>query len=233
MLKILFRQLFSNDVQLTPYLFLARTLIWLPALIILWYLLAPWLLRPALELAQLLFPLGLPNLVESIEIQNYHLKINTYLGANTAAELPVGSAKFYQDYFLNKHSYPFLLSLYANGLIYTYGLPITAALSLASNNTFFKKISSFLLIFLVISLIQLWGLYFYTLRTLITHLSPELTEQANELWTLLRQASIKEFIMISYRLGLLLLPTAVPILVWIQLNKALVFQLTHSHSLNK
>lgn len=225
MLKALHTKLFSQSI-LSPRLFLLRILFWLPLLLSAWYLLAPWLIRPALELAKLLIPLGLPYLIESIDIHKHHLLINTYLGANTQAELPPGFARFTTSFFTSGQHYPFLLIIPLDSLKYAYGLPILTALILASPSSISKKLMTFSLGFFLVSLIVVWGLYFNTANFLALDFKLT-TEQAKALWPLLNENWIQALIALGYRLGFLILPAVLPIALWAQLNPAILHQLIH------
>lgn len=229
MVKTLFTKLFLTS-SLKPHLFLLRALLWLPFLLITWYLLAPWLCWPALKLAQWLLPLGLPNLIESTLIQDHYLMINTYLGTNTSAELPRGFARFSNDFMTSTNLFPFLLTVPIDSLKYAYGWPILVALTLATPSTWQKKSKTIGLGFLLVCVIQVWGVYFSTANFFITVLRPELASQAKALWPLLNESYMQSFFALGYRLGFLILPVGLPILLWAQQNASFVQQLIHGNA---
>ncbi len=226
MLSAFFKQFFLYP-SLSPRLFFMRTLFWLPLLLIAWYLGSSWLLRPTLELTKLLFPLGLPNLIESIDIQQHYLLINTYLGADSSAELPQGFARFTDNFFATGQHYPFLLTLPLDSLKYAYGLPVLIALTLASPTKVSHKLITCFLGFGLVSLIVVWGLYFNTANLLALDLKPELTTQTKALWPPLNESFIQAFIALAYRIGFLIFPVVLPILLWAQQHSDLVQQLIH------
>ena len=214
--------------SLNPRMFLLRTLLWLPLLFLTWYLLSSWLIRPALELAKFLLPLGLPHLIENITIEQHYLFINTYLGADSRTELPQGFARFASSFFTTGQHYPFLFTFPLDSLKYAYGLPILTALVLASPITAKHKLVTFCLGFLLVSLIVVWGLYFNTANLLALNLKPELTTQAKVLWPLLNESYMQTLIAFGYRIGFLIFPVVLPIMLWAQLNPQIIHQLIHS-----
>ncbi|WP_298610574.1 exosortase H-associated membrane protein [uncultured Thiothrix sp.] len=226
MFKACYTTLFKQ-ATLSPRLFVLRTLFWLPLLFIIWYLLSSWLIHPALELAKLLIPLGLPNLIESLAIQQHYLIINTYLGAEIQAELPQGFARFTANFFTNGQHYPFLLSIPLDSLKYAYGLPVLTALVLATPTSIRKKLLSFGLGFVLVSLIVVWGLYFNTANFLALDFKTTFTDQAKTLWPLLNETWMQACIALGYRLGFLIFPVVLPIALWAQLNPAILSQLIY------
>lgn len=226
MIKVLITQFFTTK-PLTPRLFLLSTLGWLPLLLVLWYLLSDWLSWPALKLAQLILPLALPNLIEATEIRHYYLIVHTYLGAETSAELPTGFARFATQFFAHGQHYPWLLNLPINSLKYTYGLPVLFALSLATPSQWKKRLQILALGFLLVSFIQVWGIFFETANRLVLDFSSTLTAQSKALWPILNNATIQAVIELGGRLGFLIFPVVLPILLWAQLNPACLRQLIH------
>ena len=213
--------------SLNPRLFLLRTLLWLPLLFLVWYLFSSWLIRPALELAKIFLPLGLPHLIENITIEQHYLFIHSYLGADSRAELPQGFARFTNNFFRTGQHYPFLLTLSLDSLKYAYGLPILTALVFASPSTTKHKLATFFLGFSLVSLIVVWGLYFNAANLLALDLKPALTAQSKALWPLLNENYMQTIIALGYRIGFLIFPVVLPIMLWAQLNPQILHQLIH------
>lgn len=222
----LLHQLLINS-NLSPRWFLIRTLVYLPILLILGYLLSAWLVRPALELAQWLLPLGLPHLIEAADIQQHYLMLHTYLGAHSSAELPQGFARFSANFFVTGQHYPFLLTLPLDSLKYAYGLPVLSALVLASPGQASTKLMTLFLGWGLVSLIVVWGLYFNTANLLVLDFKPALTNQAKTLWPLFNEELVQAFIALAYRIGFLIFPAVLPILLWAQRNPLFLEQLIH------
>lgn len=226
MFKVFYTKIFRQSA-LSPHLFLLQVFLWLPFLLIIWYMLSTWLVRPALELAKLLLPLGLPHLIENIDIRDHYLFVHTYLGANTQAELPRGFTRFAPSFFTTGQHYPFLLSIPLDSLKYAYGLPVLTALVLASHTSPNKKLITFSLGFGLVSLIVVWGLYFNTANFLALDFKVGFTDQAKALWPLLNENWMQTLIALGYRLGFLIFPIVLPIALWAQLNPAILHQLIH------
>lgn len=226
MFKFFYTKIFRQSA-LSTRLFLLQAFLWLPFLLIIWYVFSTWLVRPALELAKLLLPLGLPYLIESIDIWDHCLFIHTYLGANTQAELPLGFTRFAHNFFTTGQHYPFLLSIPLDSLKYAYGLPVLTALVLASPTSSNKKLITFSLGFGLVNLIVVWGLYFNTANFLALDFKASFTDQAKVLWPLLNENWMQALIALGYRLGFLIFPVVLPIALWAQLNPAILHQLIH------
>lgn len=226
MIKAFIVPLFTTSV-LTPRVFLLRTVFWLPFLFVLWYLLSAWLSWPALTLAQLILPLALPNLLEATEIRHYYLMVHTYLGAETYAELPAGFARFAPQFFANGQHYPFLLTVPINSLVYAYGLPVLVALTLATPSQWKQRLQMVILGFLLVTVIQVWGVVFNTANLLVLDLTDALATQAKLLWPILNESAVQALIALGYRIGFLIFPVVLPILLWAQFNPVLLHQLIH------
>ncbi|MFZ1387719.1 MAG: exosortase H-associated membrane protein [Thiolinea sp.] len=226
MANTFFNKLFLAS-NVSPQLLLIRTLFWLPALLGLWYLLAPWLNRTALELGEILIPLALPNLVEDTSSQHSMLIVNTLLGANHSSEIPAGLWRFSSEFFTGSTSYPLLLTINVNSLVYSYGLPVLAALTLAAPSKVSAKLYTLGLGYLLVTCIIVWGLYFNTAILLAIRLDASFTGQAKTLWPLLNETYIQAFISLGYRFGLLIFPVVLPIMLWAQLNPKILHQLIH------
>lgn len=210
-----------------------RVLVYFPIVLVIGYLFSAWLVRPALELAKYLIPLGLPHLIETADIHQHYLMLHTYLGANSSAELPQGFARFSNHFFATGQYYPFLLTLPLDSLKYAYGLPVLSALILASPSQATAKLRTFFLGFGLVSLIVVWGLYFNTANLLAIDFKPALTTQAKTLWPLLNEEFVQNFIALAYRIGFLIFPTVLPILLWAQQNPQLLEQLIDGSQTNR
>jgi len=112
-------------------------------------------------------------------------------------------------------------------LIYSYGLPVLVALTLATPAKVLDKLSTLLLGYLLVTCIIIWGLYFNTASSLLVLTPNALTEQAKTLLPLLNEPYIQTFIAFGYRIGFLIFPVVLPIMLWAQLNPQLLQQLIH------
>lgn len=226
MANTFFNKIFVTP-NVSPQLLLVRTLFLLPALLGLWYLLAPWLNYPALRLSETLIPLGLPKLIENAISQHSTLIVNTLLGAQHSSELPAGSSRFSSGFFTGATPYPLLLTINVDSLVYSYGLPVMTALTLATPAKPLNKLCTLGLGYLLVTCIIIWGLYFNTASSLLVLTPTTLTEQAKTLWPLLNETYMQTFIALGYRIGFLIFPVVLPIMLWAQLNPKMLHQLIH------
>jgi hypothetical protein len=108
------------------------------------------------------------------------------------------------------------LGVVVNPLVYSYGLPLLFGLVMGSNGSWRRKLSTLLLGYVVISLVQVWGVTWETLKTLSFDFGPEVAAvvQAHGLSA--------TAIALCYQLGVLILPALAPVVVWVLSNRPLV-----------
>lgn len=175
--------------------FLGLTLLWLGPVFALWYMLGPILLMPVAWLANLVLPGLYPHAFEAVELQAYTFDIVTQFNYSPpGTQLPAGMVAQY------------VFSL--NGLKYGYGLPLLLALILASPTRIPHKLKHFALGFVIIVLVQLWGICFESMIGLIFKSDPSIAMQMNS------SALGRELFALGYQLGYLILPAVTPLIVW-------------------
>ncbi len=105
-------------------------------------------------------------------------------------------------------------------LKYSYSLPLTLALILASPIKPAKTLSCIIISILIFIMIQIWGVSFESLKTLYFQAPPEV---------LLRYSpSVLEtnVIALCYQLGYLMFPSVTPIIIWVLFYQEYILQLT-------
>ena len=104
-----------------------------------------------------------------------------------------------------------LLTVDVNPLVYTYGLALFLALMLATRARLWRLVAgaAILLPF------QGWGIGFDFLAQVGAKLGPDIAAQAGLLGS-------REFIALAYQLGNLLLPSLVPVMVWVALERRFI-----------
>ena len=175
--------------------FVGLTLLWMVPAFALWYAAGPVVLVPVAWLADMILPGLYPQAIEAVEWQVYALDIVTrfdYTPPDT--QLPAGMVGQY------------IISL--NGLKYGYGLPLLLALTLASPSRLRHKLSIFGLSFILITLVQVWGVSFEALITLIFKSEPAIAQQMGS------SALSRELLALGYQLGYLILPAVTPLIIW-------------------
>jgi len=168
--------------------FVLRCLAWLPAAFALWYLTAPVLLAPSVWLARGLCAVGFPDLVRAVTDSGATVTFITRISAGTTAARGV-------------------VTVDVNLLLYSFGLPMYAALTLASRNPHWKRL-------LAIGYVALlpfvtWGLVADFLKNLAITSDPAIASQTGfSGWQ-------REAIALAYQLGTLILPAVVPVVLWV------------------
>jgi hypothetical protein len=110
------------------------------------------------------------------------------------------------------------LGFIVNPLIFGYGLPLLFGLVMGSNASLLRKLMIMFLGYVVIALVQVWGVVLQSLKTLAFNFGAEAhaVTQAHGL--------SDTAIALGYQLGALILPALAPVIVWVLSNRALVEQ---------
>ena len=183
----------ANSRGLNPLArFVITVFLWLPVSFAVWYFTAPVLLWPAALTIRLIAKLGLSDLVRSIEANGGTLVFLTTLRPGQA----IGNA---------------FISVDVNLLIYSFGLPLFAALTLAAHEARWPRI---LAIGYAISLpFVVWGALAEFLRTAAIASGPQIAAQAGfAAWQ-------RELIAFAYQFGSLILPAVVPAVLFVVLHR--------------
>lgn len=216
--------------SLRPQTLLLRSLLLLPVLLVIWYSLAEVVTRPAIELSGWLLTRGFPNLIQSVGVNNFYMVSLTSLGADTQQALPTDWVVFSKDFFLTGQHHPFLLQIPVNALKYGYGLPLFIALTLAQPQGYRRTLGAIGSSFLVVTLIQTWGIYFDTLHFCLRITLPELAEQVKQQAPFLTIPLVREGVGFAYKIGFLILPIILPLALWAYYSNEFLKQLLSGSS---
>jgi hypothetical protein len=111
-----------------------------------------------------------------------------------------------------------MLGFVVNPLVYSYGLPLLFGLVMGSDVGWRRKIGIMLLGYVSITLVQVWGVVFESLKMMAFNFGSE-THQ------IVREAGISDTVVaLGYQMGTLILPALTPIFVWVLTNRRLVEQ---------
>lgn len=115
------------------------------------------------------------------------------------------------------------LGFIVNPLIFGFGLPLLFGLVMASSASILRKLVILLGGYVIVMLIQVWGVVWQSLKMLAFNFG----EEAHQV---VANAGIAdEVIALCYQLGVLILPPLVPIILWVLANWSLVEQFTGWH----
>jgi hypothetical protein len=115
------------------------------------------------------------------------------------------------------------LGFIVNPLIFGFGLPLLFGLVMASSASLLRKLVILLGGYVIVMLIQVWGVVWQSLKMLAFNFGGEAHQ-------VVANAGISdEVIALCYQLGVLILPPLVPIILWVLANWSLVEQFTGWH----
>jgi hypothetical protein len=177
--------------------FVLRTLAWLPPSFGAWYLLAPWHSGVAGGMGQLIIDAYKVGVLAKLDRSGPELVFVSTLQVLS----PGGQAG--------------VLAVEVNALIYTYGLALFLALTLAARAHW----RTLLIAPVVLLPFQGWGIAFDFLAQVGVKLGPAISAQAGLL------GARAEFIALGYQLGALVFPSVVPVVLWAFYNRAFIVAL--------
>jgi hypothetical protein len=186
--------------------FAFAALLWLPLAFVIWAWWAPlWTWMPIL-IAKWLLPGVWPTLFSSIEQHGFQMEAITHLvSMQTATDGHRGLAET-------------VLSL--NPMIYGYGLPLLAGLTMATPQSAGRRTWQLLLGLICIWLAQSFGIIAESLKLLALQSGPQGL-------SMVREAGLStELVALCYQFGYLILPPLVPAVLWILCNRPFIDILT-------
>lgn len=112
------------------------------------------------------------------------------------------------------------LGFIVNPLVYGFGLPLLFGLVMGSNTTLVRKLLTMLVGYLAVMVVQIWGVYWQSLKMLSFNFGPE-TQQI-----VLDSGVSATAIALCYQLGALIFPPLIPVIIWVLANWKEVEQFT-------
>jgi hypothetical protein len=183
--------------------FVLRVAAWLPLAFLIWYLAGPVLAWPIGLLTELVLKVGFGDLVSRVQQEGHLLTIVSTLKPALATTQELGSA---------------VLSVEVNTLLYSFGLPLLAALILAAREP--HPLRRLLLGYVVLAPLVTWGLVAEFLKRVVFDTAPAVAAQTG-FGPLQREA-----IAFAYQFGSLILPAVAPAVFWILTHRAFVERYT-------
>jgi hypothetical protein len=182
--------------------FILKVLLLLPVCLAVWYWLLTPLNTPLAWLSDFILTSLWGDVIEVIQLIGHQLDVTTSLA-------PPGEPN-------NTRA---TVILEVNPLIYSYSLPFAAALILATPASWVKKLIALLVAYLLLLLLQSWGVCFYIAKSLLYAHGPEINARLS--FSVLAQALVG----IAYQFGSLILPSLSPIVIWIALFRDFVLSI--------
>ena len=178
--------------------FVLLTLAWLPVVFAVWYLGAPLLLWPAKLLAEAVLRGGFADLVRSVEARGAIVSVLTTLRPGQA----VGGGA---------------ISVDVNLLLYSFGLPMYAALVLAAREPRWARLLA--IGYAVLLPVVAFGVVADFLKNVAITAGPMVASQTG--FSPLQ----REAIVFAFQFGSLILPTVVPAAVWVLTHRTFLEEL--------
>lgn len=187
--------------------FVVIVLAWLPACFAIWYFTAPLLTVPVQWLAILVAKVGFSDMILDVEKSGSLFSFVTNLRPASATSFTGGKSAVVVD---------------ARSLLYTYGLPLFAALTLAATGLGNpRRLAKVLAIgYLVLVPFQAWGVFADALKQLAITMGPAISSQTGF------SAFQREVIAFAYQFGTLILPTVIPAVVWVLTQRPFLEQMS-------
>ncbi len=182
--------------------FLLKILIWFPLAFIAWYFLTPYIVTLVAFLSKAVLLQISNGVVVDVEQHERVIYIVTGFQATEANSV-------------NKGQLVFIL----NAMKYGYGLALFVAMLLATPDKLPNKLQNFFLGFLILLIVQVWGVSFDAMLTLVFKLSNEVSDAVGT------TAFTRELIALGYQLGYLILPAVTPIILWFAMYQDQVIKL--------
>lgn len=190
----------TNAISVKGFLF--KILIWLPLAFIIWYFLTPAIVYLVAFFSKGIILQTTNGTVIDLVQHNQVLHIITKFAAPQENEINAGRLVFA-----------------VNVMKYGYGLALFAAMLLATPDKLSNKIQNFLLGFIVLLFVQVWGVTFESMMTLVFKLGRGVGESIGT------TAFTREVIALGYQLGSLILPAVTPIILWFIMYQEQVIKL--------
>jgi hypothetical protein len=178
--------------------FVLAVVAWLPAAFVVWYLAAPVLLWPAVLLAEGAAKGAFGDLVRAVEQSGSTLTYTTSLRAGAGMENAV-------------------VSVDVNLLLYAFGMPLLAALIVASRDARWKR--QLAVGYAVLLPVVAFGATADFLKNVAITSGPAIAAQAGF------SAPAREAIAFAFQMGSLILPAIVPAVAWVLMNRAFLERL--------
>jgi hypothetical protein len=180
---------------------------WFTLCLILWYFWAPVLNWPLVQLTDLILTAFLPDIIAEVVPLGASMDVITRLpvAQEVRAQIPAG---IHGD-----------LVFTVNPLIYSAGFPLYTALLIATPGEDSLKWRRWIVGAFILLLAQTWGVCFEILKTLLFNLGSEVNR------ALAFSTMQTELTGLAYQLGYLILPTVLPVAVWVIQNRTFILKL--------
>lgn len=187
--------------------FALKAVLWLPFGFFLWFVLADALVWPVIRMAALALTSIWPHLFEDVVQLGHTMEITTRVLVNQIA--PDGQTGVGE------------LVLTQNPLVYGYSLPLFCGLAMATPISTRRRVVQFVVAFIMIWLAQAFGVVSESFKML------GFDSSAAGAAAIAHAGISLDAIALAYQFGYLILPSVVPVALWIGLNRDFIEGLVH------
>jgi hypothetical protein len=183
--------------------FILTVLAWLPLAFAIWYFAAPILLWPAALMADVVMRIGFADLVRSVEQAGATVAFTTTLkpGQSVAGGI---------------------VTVDVNMLLYSFGLPLFAALTLAAREP--QRLRTLVIGYAVLVPAVTWGVVADFLKNVAITAPIQVASQTGF------AARQRESIVFAFQFGSLILPAVAPAIVWVLTHRSFLEQMRRGTS---
>lgn len=171
--------------------FVLRVAAWLVPAFLVWYAAAAVFTWPVALLTEMVARLAFADIVREVEQQGYLVTIVSTLKATATTDGPAGG----------------VISVELNALLYSFGFPMLAALTLAARQP--HAVRTLLVGYVVLAPFVTWGIVAEFLKRVVFDTPASVAVQAGF------GPAQREMIAFAYQFGVLILPTVAPAVFWV------------------
>jgi len=188
----------SDRVDIRQFFLLA--FLWMPLGFAGWFYLAGLMSYPVSVLSRWILVGGIPELFVTLTQIDYHFEIKSAIPAS--AELLALSNKQVGNYAFD-----------VQPMIYGYGLPLIFGMVMSMPMPVRRRLLQLLVGSFAIALVQTWGVVFESIKTAMFSMGPEAGARIVE------AGFNPTVVAFCYQMGYLVLPSLVPVVLWVALNR--------------
>ena len=181
--------------------FVLAVLAWLPATFAIWYFAAPLILWPAVLLVEAIARGGFGDIVRAVEQNGAMVLFTTSLKPGQAV---AGG----------------IVTVDVNALLYSFGLPLFAALTLAARESKWPRVLAIGYAVLVPAIA--WGVLADFLKNIAITSAPQVASQTGF------SALQREAIAFAFQFGSLILPAVAPAIAWVLMHRPFLERVRHA-----
>lgn len=187
--------------------FLLKVLLWMPVCFAVWYYMRGVIGVPTFFGVKAVMANLFPEIIRNVEFQGHLVNVVLEFTPENMPGLDIPPGQVAEMLFS------------VNSLMYGYSIPLYTGLLLASPGSERQKWLRWIAGFVILVLVQIWGVSFDILKTLLFNMEPAISAGLGF------SALQKELVVLGYQFGYLILPAVTPLVLWIGFNREFITEL--------